>query len=119
MTKESSIYSLLKAKFLIDDDALKTWKFIIFLFSLAMLMIYFNHNYDEKNYKITRLTNEVKELRSRFVDTRSELMKLKMESTISKKMEKRQILPSSVPPKKIVIRKPEEKSFFDKLKIWQ
>jgi hypothetical protein len=119
MTKESSIYSLLKAKFLIDDDALKTWKFIIFLFSLAMLMIYFNHNYDEKNYKITRLTNEVKELRSRFVDTRSELMKLKMESTISKKMEERQILPSSVPPKKIVIKKPEDKSFFDKLKIWQ
>ena len=119
MTKESSIYSLLKARFLIDDDALKTWKFIIFLFSLAMLMIYFNHNYDEKNYKITRLTNEVKELRSRFVDTRSELMKLKMESTISKKMEERQILPSSVPPKKIVIHKPEEKSFFDKLKIWQ
>lgn len=119
MSKESSIYSLLKAKFLIDDDALKTWKFIVFLFLLAMLMIYFNHNYDEKNYKITRLTNEVKELRSKFVDTRSELMKLKMESTISKKMEERHILPSSVPPKKIVILKPEEKSFFDKLKIWQ
>ena len=41
MTKENNIYSLLKAKFLIEDDALKTWKFIIFLFSLAMLMIYF------------------------------------------------------------------------------
>jgi hypothetical protein len=46
-------------------------------------------------------------------------MKLKMESTVSKKMEARQILPSTVPPKKIVIRKPEEKSFIDKLKIWQ
>ena len=53
MAKESSIYSLLKAKFLIDDDALKTWKFIIFVFSLDMLMVYFNHNYDEKNYRIT------------------------------------------------------------------
>ena len=84
MAKESSIYSLLKAKFLIDDDALKTWKFIIFVFSLAMLMVYFNHNYDEKNYRITSLTNEVKELRSKFVDTRSELMKLKMESTFKK-----------------------------------
>jgi hypothetical protein len=119
MAKESSIYSLLKAKFLIDDDALKTWKFIIYLFSLAMLMVYFNHNYDEKNYRITSLTNEVKELRSKFVDTRSELMKLKMESTVSKKMETRQIVPSTVPPKKIVILKPEEKSFIDKLKIWQ
>ena len=42
MAKENSIYSLLKAKFLIDDDALKTWKFIIIVFSLAMLMVYFN-----------------------------------------------------------------------------
>ena len=116
MAKESSIYSLLKAKFLIDDDALKTWKFIIFVFSLAMLMVYFNHNYDEKNYRITSLTNEVKELRSKFVDTRSELMKLKMESTVSKKMETRKIIPSTVPPKKIVILKPAEKSFIDKLK---
>ncbi|CCG54231.1 Probable transmembrane protein of unknown function [Flavobacterium indicum GPTSA100-9 = DSM 17447] len=119
MSGENSIYSLLKAKFLIEDDALKTWKFILFLFTLAMLMIAFNHNYDEKNYRITKLTNEVKELRSKFVDTRSELMKLKMESTISKKMEARQIYPSSVPPKKIVILKPKEKSFIEKLKIWE
>ena len=117
MAKESSIYSLLKAKFLIDDDALKTWKFIIFVFSLAMLMVYFNHNYDEKNYRITSLTNEVKELRSEFVDKRSELMKLKMESTVSEKMEERQIFPSSVPPQKIKVKKPVEKSFFQKL--WQ
>jgi hypothetical protein len=82
-------------------------------------MVYFNHNYDEKNYRITSLTNEVKELRSKFVDTRSELMKLKMESTVSKKMETRKIIPSTVPPKKIVILKPAEKSFIDKLKIWQ
>ena len=30
MSGENSIYSLLKAKFLIEDDALKTWKFILF-----------------------------------------------------------------------------------------
>jgi ribosomal protein L31E len=63
------------------------------------------------------LTNEVKELRSEFVDRRSELMKLKMESTISNKMESRGIYPSQVPPKKIKVKKPIEKSFFKKL--WQ
>jgi hypothetical protein len=35
------------------------------------------------------MNKEVKELRSEFVDRRSELMKLKMESTISKKMEEK------------------------------
>ena len=83
-------------------------------------MIANNHQYDAKNYRITELTNQVKELRSEFVDRRSELMKLKMESTVAKKMEARQILSSEVPPVKIVVEsKKDKKSFWDKLKIWQ
>jgi hypothetical protein len=119
MSNESNIYSLLKAKLLIDDDSLKNWKFILYLFSLAMIMIALNHNYESKVYSITKQTIEVKELRSKFVDTRSELMKLKMESTIAAKMEEQQIFPSAVPPQKIIILKPKEKRFFEKLKIWE
>jgi hypothetical protein len=40
-----------------------------------------------------------------------------MESTVSEKMEAKQILPSSVPPTKIKVKKEEEKNFFKK--IWQ
>ena len=117
---KNGVYSLLKAKFLISDDALKNWKFIVFLVILGMIMIANNHQYDAKNYRITELTNQVKELRSEFVDRRSELMKLKMESTVAKKMEARQILPSEVPPvKRVVESKKDKKSFWDKLKIWQ
>lgn len=113
----NGIYSLLKAKFLVSDDSLKNWKFIIFLIVLAMIAIANNHRYDAKNYRITELTSEVKELRSKFVDTRSDLMKLKMESTITAKMELRNIKPSEVPPQKIKVLKTEEKNFFQKL--WQ
>jgi hypothetical protein len=117
---KKGVYSLLKAKFLISDDALKNWKFIVFLLILGMIMIANNHQYDAKNYRITELSNEVKELRSEFVDRRSELMKLKMESTVAKKMESRQIFPSELPPVKIVVEsKEDKKSFWDKLKIWQ
>jgi hypothetical protein len=44
-------------------------------------------------------------------------MKLKMESTVSEKMLERKIIPSSVPPQKIKVKKTVEKSFFQKL--WQ
>jgi hypothetical protein len=44
-------------------------------------------------------------------------MKLKMESTVSEKMVEKQIFPSTVPPTKIKVKKPAEKSFFQK--IWQ
>tara|TARA_B110000503_G_scaffold142763_1_gene240806 strand:+ start:616 stop:837 length:222 start_codon:yes stop_codon:yes gene_type:complete len=70
-----------------------------------MIMIANNHQYDAKNYKITALTNQVKELRSKFVDTRSDLMQLKMESTITTKMQSRNIKPSEVSPKKIKVLK--------------
>jgi len=114
---KKGVYSILKARFLVNEDATKNWRFIVFLLLLAILMIANTHTFEQKVFQITELTNEVKELRSEFVDKRSELMKLKMESTVSEKMKERNIFPSSVPPKKIKVRKPIEKSFFQKL--WQ
>lgn len=114
---KNGVYSILKARFLVNEDATRNWRFIVFLIFLAIVMIANEHNYDEKIYRIAELTNQVKELRSEFVDKRSELMKLKMESTVSEKMETRNIFPSSVPPQKIKIKKLVEKSFFQKL--WQ
>ena len=114
---KNGVYSILKARFLINEEAnaTKNWRFIIFLIFLAILMIGNNNSFDQKVFKILALTNEVKELRSKFVDERSQLMKLKMESTVSAKMEERNIFPSSVPPKKIKVIQPVEKSFFNKL----
>jgi hypothetical protein len=112
-----SIYNLLKARFLIDEDAVKNWRFIVFLIVLAIIMIANTQRYEQKVFKIAALTSEVKELRSEFVDRRSELMKLRMESTVSGKMIEREIFPSTVPPIKIKVKKEEEKGFFKKL--WQ
>jgi hypothetical protein len=114
---KGGIYNILKARFLVNEDATKNWRFIVFLIVLAIIMIANTHRFEQKVFRISDLTNEVKELRSEFVDRRSELMKLKMESTISKKMEVRNIFPSQVPPQKIKVKKQEEKSFFKK--VWQ
>jgi hypothetical protein len=114
---KNGVYSILKARFLIEDDSIKNWRFIVFLIVLAIIMIANTQNFEKKVFTIIELTNEVKELRSEFVDRRSELMKLKMESTIAQKMEARQIFPSTVPPIKIKIKKAPEKTFFQKL--WQ
>ena len=114
---KAGIYDILKAKFLINEDAAKNWKFIVFLIALAMIMIAKIHWYKKKIFQIVEMNKEVKELRSEFVDRRSELMKLKMESTISKKMEEKGIFPSTVPPTKIKVAKPKEKTLTEK--IWQ
>jgi hypothetical protein len=115
---KNGVYNLLKARFLIEDDAIKSWRFIVFLIFLAIIMIANTQSFERKVFKIAELTNEVKELRSEFVDRRSELMKLKMESTVARKMELKQIFPSTVPPTKIKVKKTvAKKNFFQKL--WQ
>ncbi|MEC4050421.1 FtsL-like putative cell division protein [Flavobacterium sp. SUN046] len=114
---KGGILNIVKARFLVDEDAFKNWLFILFMVVLAIAMIANSHRFDQKIFKIADLTNEVKELRSEFVDCRSQLMKLKMESTVSSKMKDRGILPSKVPPQKIKVKKIEEKGFFKKL--WQ
>ena len=113
---KTGVYDILKARFLIDDDAIKSWRFIIFLILLAIVMIANTQRFEQKIFKIAELTNQVKELRSEFVDRKSELMKLKMESTVADEMATKQIFPSKVPPTKIKVKKiPEEQNFFQKL----
>ncbi|TDO77832.1 hypothetical protein EV143_10365 [Flavobacterium chryseum] len=114
---KGGVFSILKARFLLNDDAVKNWRFIVFIILLAIIMIANTQRYEQKVFEIAKLSNNVKELRSEFVDRRSELMKLKMESTISDKMLEKQIFPSTVPPTKIEVTKEEEKSFLKR--IWQ
>ncbi|MFT6748863.1 MAG: hypothetical protein ACI9XR_002708 [Flavobacterium sp.] len=112
---KGGIYNILKARFLVNEGSTKNWRFIFFLVILGIVMIANTHRFEQKVFRIADLTNEVKELRSEFVDRRSDLMKLKMESTISEKMESRGIFPASVPPQKIKIKKAEETSLLKKL----
>lgn len=112
---KGGIYNILKARFLVNEGANKNWLFIVFIIALAMIMIANTNRYEQKIFEIAALTNEVKEMRSEFVDRRSELMKLKMESTVSDKMVAKEIFPSAVPPTKIKVIKEKKKSFFDKL----
>ncbi|CAM4320737.1 FtsL-like putative cell division protein [Gillisia hiemivivida] len=97
------MYNILKANFLISNDAVKNWRFIVFCTLLAIIMIASSHSAERKVHTIARLNTEVREMRSEFVDMRSALMKLKMESTITNKMAARGVKPSETPPYKIKI----------------
>lgn len=104
---KQGLYDILKGKFLVSNDAFNNWRFILFCTLLAIIMIGSSHSAERKVHEIARLNDEVRELRSEFVDMRSNLMRLKMESTISRRMAGRGIKPSEVPPTKIVIKEKE------------
>lgn len=104
---KKNFYNLIKGKFLVSDDALKNWRFIIFLSGLALIMIASSHQADKKVHEIARLSNEVKELKSEYVDVRMNLMQAKMESRIIRAMAQRGLYSSETPPQKIIIQKGE------------
>ena len=74
---KKSLYNILKGTFLVSDDAFKNWRFILFVSGLAIIMIASSHSADKKVYEIARLKNEVKEMRSAFVDGRNSTKKNK------------------------------------------
>ncbi|RDK84222.1 FtsL-like putative cell division protein [Marinirhabdus gelatinilytica] len=102
---KKGFYNILKGKFLVSDDALKNWRFIIFLSLLALVMIGSSHVADKKVHRIAKLNNDVKELKSEYLDVRKQVTQSKMESKITKAMAARGLQPSETPPQKIIITK--------------
>jgi len=102
--KKNKIYKMLKGSFLTEDNAQKNWIFLIFLAVLALIMIASSHSIDRKVQEISYLNTKNKELRSVFVAKRSELMNLKMESSISKTLVKKGLKPPKNPPYKIRVK---------------
>lgn len=72
-------------------------------------MIGSSHSADTKVHQIAALNEEVKELRSEFVDVRSDMQQLKLESTVMHIVEAKGLYPSEVPPKQIKVKSNNEK----------
>ena len=106
---KQGFYNILRGRFLVSDDSFKNWRVILFISVLALVMIGSSHSADKKVHEIARLTDEVKELRSALFDGRTQLMQLKMESSIVIKMKEKGIMPSETPPKKILVKSSQEK----------
>lgn len=100
---KSRIYDILKGKFLISEDAFQNWKFILFCALLAILMIGRSHKAERKVHEIAKRQGIVRQLRSEFVDQRQQLMKMKMESNISARMEEEGIMILNTPPQKLIV----------------
>ena len=99
------LLSILKMEFLVNEDALKNWRVIIFLSLLSLIMIASGHAMDRKIFKIAQLNDDLKMLKSEFVEQRTALMNLKMETKIIKELSPIGIGPAKTPPIKIIVKK--------------
>ena len=100
---KKNIYDILKGNFLISDDALKNWQFLVFVVVLMLLMISSAHYADKQVLEIAKMNKEIKELKAEFVDTRSVAMKIKLESNIKNNVKELGLRPSENPPEVIKV----------------
>ena len=66
-------------------------------------MIASSHRADQKVFEIADLKEQVKEAKSRFVETRKKLMHIKMETRIIDKMERKGLEVNPEAPTKIIV----------------
>lgn len=106
---KNGIFAVLKGTFLTNEDAPKNWGMIAYLSVLALVMISSAHRADQKVVAISELNEEVKELHSQYVETKTRLTKKQLESSIKPLMAQKGIYPSENPPVKIkVIHNPDQ-----------
>ncbi len=97
------ILGFLGGNFLTRDTVLNNIPYLMFLFGLGILYIGNSHFSESSVIRESRLNRELKELRSDFISTRSELMFVSKQSEVAKAVEPMGIYESVVPPKKIIV----------------
>ena len=83
------ILSLLNIDFLLKEDSMKNWRMIFFVSVLAMISI----------------ANDLKRVKSKFVENKSQLMFLKLETRVSKRLLEIGIGPSKEQPVRLKLHK--------------
>lgn len=96
----SSIFS---GTFLTSDKTLQHLPFILFLAVIAIFYIANGYYADDKIREVNRVSNELKELRSEYISTKSELMFASKQSEVAKAVEELGLQEPVVPPIKIEV----------------
>lgn len=99
----SSVYDVLRGRFLTDESSLKNWRMLIFVVLLLLIMISSAHSADAKVVEIAELNKEKRRLRAEYIDTSTILMRMKLESSIRAKVKNEGLNPAEKPPKKIKV----------------
>lgn len=98
-----NVGSVLTGAFLSKERALKAVPFIFFVTFMMLLYIANGYYAEGQIRKLNKLTNELKELRSEYIISKSELSDLSKQSEVAKRLEPLGVKESVEPPRKILV----------------
>lgn len=97
------ISSVFSGTFLSSDKTLKHLPFILFLALVAIFYIANGYYADDKIREVNKISNQLKELRSEYISTKSDLMFASKQSEVAKSAESIGLKEPVVPPTKIEV----------------
>ncbi|MDP2386141.1 MAG: FtsL-like putative cell division protein [Bacteroidota bacterium] len=98
-----SLNSVFSGTFLSNDFVLKRIPFVLFLSVVAVFYISYNYWADDKLRQQSKITSQLKELRSEYIASKSDLMFVSKQSEVAKAVESMGLKEPVVPPMKIVV----------------
>jgi hypothetical protein len=101
-----SVANVVSGSFLSRDTTLKSLPFVFFLSFLAICYIAKGYYDDDQVRKLSRLTNEIKELRTQYIVVKDSLVIKSKQTEVAKALaiQLSGIKESVVPPKKILVK---------------
>ncbi|TVQ78883.1 MAG: S-adenosyl-methyltransferase [Flavobacteriales bacterium] len=97
--------SIVSGEFLLDPKIQRYWPTVLYLAVLAGISIYSGHLIEVKVHELQRLRSEMKEYNSRYIDTRSRLMKESSRSKVVFRASAIDLIESPTPPNIIYVEK--------------
>lgn len=102
--KKLTFIDIMKGNFLNRDEVTVHYRFFVLVFALMMVMIYSNHLVNKKIETINQLKEQAEEYKSRNAYAQSRLIKVRMESELSKEMEGDSLMSLENHPHKLLIK---------------
>ncbi len=92
------------AKKLVPKNVIEaSWKMILYVAAMAIVVIYSSHSVDQKVMVISKLNERIKDLRSQHIDMRTQLMTQSKVTRVSEEVKDIGLVESLQAPYKIVI----------------
>ena len=102
--KKLTFLDIVKGNFLNRDEVKVHYKYFLLIFALMMIMIYSNHLVSKKIERVNQLKEQAEEFKTRNAYAQSRLIKVKMESELSKEMEGDSLVSLENHPHKLLIK---------------
>lgn len=112
-TAVNGVKGILSGSFLSRERAVKVLPYLFFITFLGICYIANGYQTEKLVRKLYKTTNNVKELRSEYITTKSELMYISKQSQVARATENLGLRELVRPPKKIVISKEEKRKLLN------